>query len=331
MKTRVAAGSRRLLDETRDLVAERVDLEQEPDLEALVLAQFDEPVEDRLPVAVAGEIIVGDEKPGHVLGGVGAHDRLDVIGGAVARLAPLHVDDGAERALERAAAAGVEARVVPGDPGHDRARQNGNRRRGHVRHVVEVIVDRFCRAGVDVLEEVSQAAFALACVEDHPQRLRLLQVRRQFGQHGDASRDMEAADGDGHARFAKLAPDVERARKLIRLHPDQRDHAAVGQDAARDRGNVDDGVALVVNLDLDVDLGAENAGFGAFGEQAIDARETVRRDRRAPPLDDVAVAVVVRRLDQSDRESALRHARPWERRTGVDSKALSIGRTRSEA
>src|SRR4029077_126913 len=106
---RVAARPRRLLDEARDLVAERVDLEQKPDPEAVLLAQFDQAVEDRLPVAVAGEIVVGDEKAGDVLRGVGAHDRLDVVGGAIARLAPLDVDDGAEAALERAAAAGVEA------------------------------------------------------------------------------------------------------------------------------------------------------------------------------------------------------------------------------
>ena len=137
----VAAGPRRLLDEIRDLVAERVDLQQEPDLEALLLAQFDQPIEDRLPVAVAGEIVVGDEEPRDPLRGIGAHDRFHVVGRAIARLAALHVDDGAERALERAAASGVEAGVVAGDPGHDLARQNGYRGGGHVGHVVEVIVD----------------------------------------------------------------------------------------------------------------------------------------------------------------------------------------------
>ena len=172
---------------------------------------------------------------------------------------------------------------------------------------------------------------ALPGVEDHPERLGFLQVGRQFGQHGDASRDMEAADRDRHARFAKLAPDIERARKLIRLHPDQRDHSLIGEDALRNAGDVDDGVALVVNLDLDLDVRAENMALRAFVKQAVDAGQAVRGDGRAPPLDDVAVIVIVRRLDQNDREFALRHARPWERRTGVDLKALSIGRTRSEA
>ena len=113
-------------------------------------------------------------------------------------------------------------------------------------------------------------------------------------------------------RLRNCAPDVERARKLIRLNADQRDHSA---DRPRMRfeiaGNVDDRVALVVDLDLDIDVGAENARLGAFGEQAVDAGEAVRGDRRAPPLDDIAVVVVMRRLDQNDRELALRHARPW--------------------
>ena len=120
----VAARPRRLLDEARILWQSVSTWRM-----SLILKPFsraaDEAVEDRLPVAVAGEIVVGDEKAGDALGGVGAHDRLDVVGGTVAGLAPLDVDDGAEAALERAAAAGVEAGVVPGDPGHDVARQHG--------------------------------------------------------------------------------------------------------------------------------------------------------------------------------------------------------------
>ena len=141
----VAAGARRLLDEARNAVAERVDLQQQPDPETLLFAQLDQAVEDRLPVAVAGEIVVGDEEAGDALGGVGAHDRLDVVGGAVARLAPLDVDDGAEAALERAAAPGVEAGVMAGHAGDDLARQDRNRGGRHIGHVVEIIVDRLRR------------------------------------------------------------------------------------------------------------------------------------------------------------------------------------------
>ena len=58
----VASGARRLRDEVRDQMREHVDLDQEGDAETLFLAQLDQPVEDRLPVLVAGEIVVGDEE-----------------------------------------------------------------------------------------------------------------------------------------------------------------------------------------------------------------------------------------------------------------------------
>ena len=100
----------RLLDEVRDLVAERVDLDGEADVDAFLL-ELDHPVEQDLPVAVAGEIVVGDEEPVDSLRLVGADDLLEVVGGAEAALAPLHVDDGAERALIGAAAAEIDARI----------------------------------------------------------------------------------------------------------------------------------------------------------------------------------------------------------------------------
>ena len=77
-------------------------------------AQVNESIEDRLPILVAGEIVVGDEKAVQSLRDVLADDLLDVVGRTAARLAPLHVDDRAERTLERAAAAGVEARHAAG-------------------------------------------------------------------------------------------------------------------------------------------------------------------------------------------------------------------------
>ena len=209
-------------------MAERVDLQKEPDPEPVDFAEFDQAVEDRLPIAVAGEIVIGDEEARDVLSGVGAYDRLDVVGGSIAGLPPLDVDDGAEAALERAAAPGVEARVMSGHPRDDGTRQHRNRGRRHIRHVVQVIVSRLGLAGVDIAQEPLEAALALAGIEDHAQCLRFLQVRRQFGQHGHASGDMEAADGDRYAASAKLAADVERSGKLIGLNADERNKAAAG-------------------------------------------------------------------------------------------------------
>ncbi len=288
-------------------MAKRVDLQQQPNFEALLLAQFDEAVENGLPVPVAGEIVVGDEKAGDALCGVGAHDRLDVVRGPITGLASLNVDDRAEAALERAAAPRVEAGVVSRHPGHDRARQDWNRRRGHVRHVVEVTVQRLCDAGVDVLDEISQAAFAFPCIQDHPERLRFPQLRRLFRQHGDAPGDMEAANRDRHAERPKLAADVERPGKLIGLNANQRDESAAGLDPPGNCRDVDDRVALVQGFDLDIHVGAENAIFRAFRKQAVDAGEAVRGDRRPPPLDDVAVAIVMRGLDQNDCKPAPGH------------------------
>ena len=194
----VAAGPRRLLDEARNPMAESVDLKDELDRNALVGSQIDQPVEDRLPVAVAGEIVVGDEIVVDALGEVGAHNRLDVVGGAEARLAPLHVDDGAETALKRAAAPGVEAGVMTDDPPDHFLGQHGYRRGLHAGHVMEVVVEGLRLAGVDVAEKIRHPPLALARVEGHAERLRLFQIRRKLGKHRDAARDVEAADHDGH-------------------------------------------------------------------------------------------------------------------------------------
>ena len=56
------AGARRFLDEIRDAMTERVDLQDQLDPEFVALAQLNQPVEDGFPVAVPGEIFVGDEK-----------------------------------------------------------------------------------------------------------------------------------------------------------------------------------------------------------------------------------------------------------------------------
>ena len=106
----VDPGARRLLDEAADLVASVSTWATIVNAQALLFAHLDQPVEDRLPVLVAREVVVGDEEVVHALREVGAHEALDVVGVARARLASLDVDDRAEAAVERAAAAGVEAR-----------------------------------------------------------------------------------------------------------------------------------------------------------------------------------------------------------------------------
>src|SRR5215467_8311388 len=77
------ARPRAFLDEIGKLVAERIDLDDEADIELLGLAQVDQAVEDRLPVLVAGKIVVGDEETSHAFGVIEAHDLLDIGGRAV--------------------------------------------------------------------------------------------------------------------------------------------------------------------------------------------------------------------------------------------------------
>ena len=102
------------------------------------------------------------------------------------------------------------------------------------------------------------------------------------------------------------AGEIERPRKLVRLHADQANHAgAGGMDAFGDAGDVNDGIAFVAGLDFDIDVGPERAVLRALHDQSVDARQAVRGDQRTQPLDDIAVPVVMRRLDQGDVKGAL--------------------------
>ena len=106
--------------------------------------------------------------------------------------------------------------------------------------------------------------------------------------------------------LAERGGQVERAGKLVRLHADQHDHAGARlADRAGNRCRADALVGLVDGDDLERDVRSEHLPLGAIDGEAIEAGERIRRDRRAEPLDDVAVVVVVRRLDQDEPEAAL--------------------------
>src|SRR5271155_392465 len=70
-----------------------------------------------------------------------------------------------------------------------------------------------------------------------------------------------------------------------------------GTPAAR-IGRADAGVGLVDGEDLDVHVLAKDLVFHAFLGDSEQAGERIGRQRRLPPLDDVALVVVVRRLDE---------------------------------
>ena len=209
------------------------------------------------------------------------------------------------------AAPGVEARVVADDPPDHLFRQYGDRRGLHAGHVMQVVVDGLGLAGGNVADEAGHPVFAFAREQGDAESLRFFEVRRQLGQHRYAAGDMEPADHDRNVELAEGAREVERAGKLVRLDPDEADEsAAVGLDPLRHRLDVDDLVALVVGLELDVRVGAERFLLGASGQKSVDAGEAVRGDGGEPPLDHVAFVVIVRRLDEDDPECPLAHAVP---------------------
>ena len=116
---------------------------------------------------------------------------------------------------------------------------------------------------------------------------------------------MEAADGDVDALLAELARDRHGAGELVRLHADEADEAAMAglADLGRDLLDRDPDVHLVIGVDLDRDILAEDLAGGAVLRDRVERGHGVRRDPCLPPLDDVAVLVVMRRLDDLDVKS----------------------------
>ena len=107
---------------------------------------------------------------------------------------------------------------------------------------------------------------------------------------------MKAADRDLRAGRAQALRNIQRARKLVRLHADQADQPAAvahfGGDPLRPYARV----GLVDGDDVEI-LAERPAGAAILG-QPMHHRERVRGYGRAQPLDDIAVVVVMRRLDE---------------------------------
>ena len=122
---------------------------------------------------------------------------------------------------------------------------------------------------------------------------------------------MEAAETDLIARRAKLARDINGAGKLVRLHPDDADQRppAPALEVADDPAREHPAIGLVIGVDLDPDARAQNLALAGVLGQAVHAGERVGRQRRAEPLDRIAVVVVMRRLDENEGEQRVRRAR----------------------
>ena len=162
---------------------------------------------------------------------------------------------------------------------------------------------------------VEAAVLALAGEEGNAHGLRGADVGRQFRQHGDAAGDVEAADADLQAGLQERAGKIDRARKLVGLHPHQPDQrlAALAADQLDDLVGADPPVGLVIGMQADFDVRPKRLALAHVFGKRIEAGQRIGRDRRADPLDRVALVVVMRRLDHHEMEQFRSHAIPSER------------------
>ena len=171
--------------------------------------------------------------------------------------------------------------------------------------LVHVVVDRLERAVPGVAQHLVEAAlFGLAGEEGDAERLRLAHVLRHLRQHGDAAGNVEPADADRQPGGKERPRQVDRARKLVRLHADQADQrlAAGLADIADDPVRADPPVGLVIGVQADLDARSQHVAALRVHRQAVEAGERVGRDRRLEPLDGIAVVIVMRRLDHHEVE-----------------------------
>ena len=298
-------GRRRLLDEVRRLVAHGVDLDDDVERKVVGALERDHPVEQNLPVLVAGEIVIGDEEGMDALGMVIHDDPLEIIGRPEPALAALHVDDGAEGALERAAAAEIEARKYRTHLGGGIARQKRCRLAFEAGQVVHEIVERRQPATEGVGQHlIEPPALRLAGKQRDAGALRLGDFGRERRKHGEAARHVKAADGDRNACLGDWTRQVHRPRELVRLHADDchQTTAAGALDFGNDPIRPDAGVGLVQRLDDDLGVFAEDLAAPGIVGEPVHRRQRVRGNVGAQPSNRIAVIVVMRWLDENHAE-----------------------------
>ena len=159
MNTRRTPACGRLLDEVRDLVAERVDLDGEADVRMPSLRSCDQAVEQRSPSrwlrAKLSSVMKKRLMPCASLSRM-IFSRSS--GDAEAALAALHVDDGAERALVGAAAAEIDARQRCRRCARHACAAGTAAARRQRRQVVHEVVERLERAVPGVAQHLVEPA-----------------------------------------------------------------------------------------------------------------------------------------------------------------------------
>ena len=178
---------------------------------------------------------------------------------------------------------------------------------GHVRdarQIVHEVVDRLETAcGGIPQHNVEPALLGLSCVEEAAHIERALHVWLNAGEHCQRAGDVEPANADRDVLLPKPGGDVEGARKLVRLDADQHHKALIGRlDLPGDLVRADAGVGLVNGDNVEVDIGTKDLPLAAIPREPVKARQRIGRDWGAEPLDDVAIIIIVGRLDQDQPE-----------------------------
>ncbi len=201
---------------------------------------------------------------------------------------------------------GVEARDHAERTANPLGRHVGAGRAFEAWQIVEVIVDRLERARRGVAQHFVEPPLRLARVERDAEVERFVQRIGPLRQHRKTAGNMESADNHRYPRGPQGTGAVHHARELVRLHADEADHAkaAIVLNLTDDMVRPDAGVGLVDRKDLDRDVLAKDLIFHAFLRDAEQAGERIGGQRRLPPLDDVALVVVMRRLDKEKQKTS---------------------------
>jgi hypothetical protein len=106
---------------------------------------------------------------------------------------------------------------------------------------------------------------------------------------------VETPDANRDAGCAQRTGKVHGARKLVSLyaHQPHQSVSAIAADLLDQLLRAHPRVGLVAHGDADLDLCTQHLAPGAVERKAVECCKSIGRDRRARPLNDVSVVVVV--------------------------------------
>jgi hypothetical protein len=115
---------------------------------------------------------------------------------------------------------------------------------------------------------------------------------------------MKAPDADGKPGLEEWSGNINGARELIGLNADKANQgfATVLRDHAYDLLRPYAPVGFIKGVDLDLNVGAEDAAAFRIDRQTVQASQCVGGDGRAEPLDRIAVIIVMSGLYKHDME-----------------------------